>query len=304
MKHPAKKSKLLQSNQYYWMLLLPVLYYAVFKLLPLGGLIIAWRRYVPAGSIFGQKWMGATYFKFFLNSPIFWRALRNNLVISFTSLLVCFPIGILFALLLNEVRSLRYKSLAQTMSYLPNFLSMVVVCGMIKTLLSPSNALYSSVMHFLGFTGDVHIINNPNAFLGIYIISDIWQWTGASAIIFIAAISGIDPILYEAAVIDGANRFDRARYVTLPCIAPTIVISLILRVGNILEVGFEKILLLSSPLTLSKADVISTFVYRAAFESGNYSYATAVGLSNSLISLLLIVSANLIARRVAGESLW
>jgi putative aldouronate transport system permease protein len=289
--------------QLYSLLLLPVLYYIIFKYGPMVGNIIAFRKYVPGGPWLGTKWVGLKYFKMFITDKAFWNVFRNTIVISVSSLIFSFPIPIIFALLLNEIRSVMFKRTVQTISYLPHFLSIVVVAGIVIDLLSPSVGFINKIVVF--FTGHtVQFMQEPGCFVPIYVISGIWQETGWNAILYLAALTNINTELYEAAEIDGAGRWKQTIHVTIPGIMPTIAILFILNLGNLLNVGFEKVLLLYNPAIYDTADVISTYLYRIAFTTNSFSYATAIGLFESVIGLVLIITANKFTRKFAETSLW
>lgn len=304
-KKASKKclSYLKKNWQMYSLLVLPLVHYIVFKYGPMVGNIIAFRKFVPGGPVLGTEWVGLKYFRMFINDPTFWNVFKNTFILSFESLVIGFPIPIIFALLLNELNRKSFKGFVQTVSYLPHFLSTVIVVGMIKELLSPSTGIVNMIIkEYTGST--INFIADPAWFRPIYIISGIWQGMGWGAIIYLAALSNIDPELYESAAIDGANRWKQTIHITIPGILPTIIIMLILNIGSLLSVGFEKVLLLQNPLTYSTSDVISTYVYRMGLESNNYSYATAIGLFEALIGLALVTSANYVSKKLTETSLW
>lgn len=286
----------------YSLLLLPVAFFVIFRYLPMAGNIIAFRRFVPGGSIFGEQWVGLRYFEMFINDPTFWQVFRNTVVLGALTLLFTFPIPIVLALLLNELRSRRFKSFVQTVSYLPHFISVVIVVGMVMQMVS-LNGTVNQIVHALTGT-TVNFIQDADWFRTIYVSSDVWQTAGWGTILYLAALTQIDDTLYESARIDGANRWQQTWHITLPGIAPTIVTLLILNIGSFLAVGFEKVFLLYNPLTYETGDVISTYLYRVGLVSNNISYATAIGLFESVIGLALVFSANAISRRVVGSSLW
>ncbi len=289
--------------QLYSLLVLPVIYYVIFKYGPMFGNIIAFRNYVPGGPIFGTEWVGLKYFKLFISDPTFWAVFKNTLIMSILQLVIGFPFPIIFALLLNEIKGSKFKKIVQTVSYLPYFLSTVVVAGMIQELLSPSSGVINMIVkHFTGSTID--FLSLPQWFRTIYVSSGIWQGLGWGAILYLAALSNINMELYDSAKIDGANRWQQTLHVTIPGIMPTIVILLILNIGGLLGIGFEKIMLLYNPLTYSTADVISTYVYRMGLVSNNFSYATAMGLFESIIGLVLIGGANHFSKKFSETSLW
>ena len=286
----------------YSFLIIPILYFVIFKYIPMFGNIIAFRKYSGGVNIFGEKWVGLRYFKQFLRDPSFWRAFRNTLFLSVSYLIVRFPLALIFALLLNEIRNIKWKKFVQTVSYLPHFISMVIIAGMIKEVVSlsgPINTLLSSFgMEKISF------IQEASWFPPIYIISGIWQALGWGTILYLAAMTGINTELYEAAKVDGANRFRQALHVTIPGILPTIVTLLILDIGGIMGSNFEKIILLYLPSTYETADVISTLVYRMGISGGNFSYATAVGLFEGVIGLILVTTANFVSKKITESSLW
>lgn len=290
--------------QYYAMMLVPILYYLVFRYVPMVGNIIAFRRYRAGHSIFGDEWSGLKYFRQFIGDLTFWRAFKNTLSLNLIYLLFRFPLTLLFALLLNEIRSHYAKKFVQTVSYLPHFISMIIVTGMIRELVS-TNGPVNALLKVFG-AGPISFISSPEWFTPIFVISGVWQNLGWGTILYLAAISGIDPSLYEAAEVDGANHFQRVWHVTIPCIMPTIATLLILDIGSLIGSGaaFEKVFLLYNPMTYETADIISTFVFRLGLGSGNYSYATAVGLFEGILNLILLTAANKVSRKVTGAGLW
>ncbi|MFC6419781.1 ABC transporter permease [Sanguibacter inulinus] len=288
--------------QIYSLAVLPLLFFLVFRYLPMLGNVIAFRRFRPGGSIFGDEWVGLRYIQMFLEDPTFWKVFGNTLTLGALSLLICFPLPIILALLLNEVRSRYFKRFVQTVSYLPHFLSIVIVAGMLMQILS----LEGTVNQILGFFGGdaISFLQQPEWFRTIYVSSEVWQTVGWGTILYLAALTTVDASLYEAARIDGANRWSQTWHVTLPGIRPTMVTLLILNIGAFMAVGFEKILLIYNPMTYPTADVISTYLYRVGLVSNNFSYAAAIGLFEAIIGLTLILSANAISRRAVGASLW
>lgn len=290
--------------QLYSLLILPVAYYIIFKYGPMLGNIIAFRQYQPGGNWLGEQWVGLKYFQMFITDNEFWGVFRNTIVISITSLVFSFPIPIIFALLLNELKNVFFKRSIQTISYLPHFLSIVVVASMIMDFTSPSSGVLNKLVAM--FTGGqtIQFMQESKYFVPIYVLSGIWQEMGWGAILYLAALTGINTELYEAAEIDGAGRWKQTLHVTIPGIMPTIAILFILNLGNILNVGFEKILLLYNPAIYDTADVISTYLYRIGFTNNMFSYATAIGLFESIIGLVLIILANKVTRKFADTSLW
>ncbi len=289
--------------QLYSLLILPVLYYVIFKYGPMIGNVIAFRKYVPGGPWLGTSWVGLKYFKMFILDPQFWEKFRNTIVIGLSSLVFGFPLPIIFALLLNEIGNIAFKRTVQTISYLPHFLSIVVVASMVIDFTSPSvGVLNQFVKHVWGTT--IPFMQISSCFVPTYVISGIWQETGWGAILYLAALTNINTELYEAAEIDGAGRWQQTLHVTLPGILPTIAILFILNIGSVLNVGFEKVLLLYNPAIYDTSDVISTYLYRIAFTSNSFSYATAIGLFDSVIGFLLIAGTNKLSKKFAETSLW
>ena len=287
----------------YLMALPVVAWYIVFQYGPMYGMLIAFERYVPSKGILASQWVGLKNFRDFLADPYFVRVVRNTLVINFYLLIFAFPAAILFALLLNELRMPRLKKTVQTITYMPHFISAMVICGLAVDFLKSSGMITSLLSSAFGVE-KTNLLSVPGYFRTIYVLMQIWQETGWDSIIFVAALSGIDVTLYEAAVIDGASRFKRAVHVTLPGIMPTIVILLILRIGNMMTLGWEKIVLLYNQMTYETADVISTYVYRRGLVQFDYSFSTAVGMFNSVINFILLLLANGISRKVNDTSLW
>ena len=289
----------------YIMVIPVVVYYLLFCYKPLYGIIIAFKDYSPAAGIWGSSWtsnFGLQHFIDFFQSYYFVRILKNTLVISLTCILFGFPAPIIFALLLNEIKSEKFKRFTQTISYMPHFISLVVVCSMIKIFTSDKGV----VTYLLSFWGgpEVSLLTKPEYFLPIYIISGIWQDLGWGAIIYLAALAGIDQELYEAARIDGAGRWQQTLHVTLPGIVSTITILFLLQMGNVMNVGFEKIILLYNEGIYETADVISTFVYRKGLQDFQWSYSAAVGIFNSIINFIVIILFNKISKKIGEVSLW
>lgn len=293
----------LRRNWIIYLMALPVIaYYLIFHYGPMYGLLIAFKDYSPAQGIWGSPWVGFKHFDSFFNGIYFWRLIRNTVLINFYDLLFGFPAAILLALLLNEIRKMAFKRFVQTISYLPHFISIVVVAGMMFDFLS-RDGLINQLLGFIG-VDPIDFLKEAGWFRFIFVSSGIWQGIGWGSIIYLASIANIDPTLYEAAKIDGASRWRQTFHITIPGIMPTIVIMLILNMGHMLSVGSEKVLLLYNPLTYETADVISTYVYRKGILEASYSFTAAVGLFNSVISLILIVSANAISKRVSENKLW
>jgi len=290
-----------------YVMVLPVLaFFILFSYKPMLGALIAFKNFSPRLGIFKSSWAGSYGFEHFMNffkSFYFWRLLRNTVTISFAGLIFGFPIPIIFALMINEVKNARFKKSVQTISYMPHFISLVVVCSMIRLFVSEDGFIVY-IMQKLGYSGSQNLLNVQNAFVPIYILSDIWQNAGWNSIIYLAALSAIDLELYEAARIDGANRWRQTVHVTLPGISGTIILLLILRIGQVMSVGHEKIILLYNDFIMERADVISSYVYRRGLVNGDWSFSTAVGLFNSVINFTLVILANRLSNKVTGMGLW
>lgn len=280
-----------------------IIFYIIFHYKPLFGAMIAFKDYKPRRGIWGSPWVGFKHFQSFFDSFYFERLIGNTLTISLAGLLFAFPIAIIFALLINEIQNNKFKRSIQTISYMPHFISTVVICSMIR-LFVDSNGFIVAILEAVGFNIGQSLLNLPKAFVPVYVLSDIWQQTGWNCIIYLAALGGIDPELYEAARIDGANRWKQTLHVTLPGILETVVLLLILRVGSLMGVGHEKIILLYNDYTMETADVISSYVYRRGLINGDYSFSAAVGLFNSAINFALVVIANKISNKVTGSGIF
>jgi putative aldouronate transport system permease protein len=286
----------------YWMIAPVVLYYIVFMYVPMLGQVIAFQDYRPARGITGSKWVGFDNFVQFFNSPFAWRVIKNTIVISFYEILFGFPAPIILALMLHELTSKKYKKLIQTITYMPHFISLVVVCGMVIDFVSSDGFITTMLMKF-GLK-EQNLLANKDYFVSIYVLSNIWQNIGWGAIIYLATLSGVDQNLYEASAIDGAGRWGKLWHVTLPALVPILAIQLIIRIGRIMGAGAEKIILLYSPVVYENADTIASYVYRAGLQEQNYSLGAAVGVFNSIINLGLVCFANWFSRRLVEESLW
>ncbi|GAB4084642.1 ABC transporter permease subunit [Myceligenerans cantabricum] len=286
----------------YTFLILPIAYLLIFRYAPMLGNVVAFRRFRPGGSMFGEEWVGFYYFEMFVQDPKFWEVFSNTIILGTLTLAIVFPLPIVLALMLNELRSRRFKKITQTITYLPHFMSMVIVAGFVFEL----TAVQGTINQLITGTGadPISFMQRAEWFRGIYVSSEIWQTVGWGTILYLAALTTIDDQLYEAARIDGANRWQQTWYITLPGLRPTIVVLLILNIGQFMAVGFEKVLLLYNPLTYPTADVIQTYVYRVALNSGSFSYGAAIGLFEALIGLALVLAANAIAKRTTGASLW
>lgn len=295
--------RIIKYREMYLLFLIPFVYLIIFKYVPILGNVLAFRKYSASAPLFGTRWMGLTYFKMLFEDVNFYNRFLNTVVLSIENLVIGFPIPIIFALLVNEIKNKNAKKFIQTVSYLPHFISIVVVVGFINKLLSPNAGAINMLRLNLGMNS-INYIAKPEWFRTIYIVSEIWQNMGWNAIIYIAALSSVDSQLYEAAMIDGAGRWKQTVHVTIPGIMPTIVITLIMSVGSMLAIGYEKVLLLMNNLNKETADIISTYVYRLGIVDSNYSYSTAVGLFNAVVGLILVCSANYVCRKVSDTSLW
>lgn len=287
----------------YTFVVLPVIFLLVFRYVPMIGNVIAFRRYRPGGSMFGDEWVGLYYFQMFIGSKPFWDVFWNTVVLGGLTLAICFPLPIILALMLNELRSRLFKRVVQTVTYLPHFMSIVIVAGMVFQL-TAINGTINQIIE--GFGGEaIPFMQRADWFRTIYLTSEVWQTVGWGTILYLAALTTIDDQLYEASRIDGANRWQQTWHITLPGIRPTMMVLLILNIGSFMAVGFEKVLLLYNPLTYDTADVLSTYLYRVGIgEGGNYSFAAAIGLFEALIGVALVITANQISKRAVGASLW
>ena len=292
-----------QKNYPIYLMVLPVIvWFALFCYAPMYGVSMAFMDFKPRKGLLGSNWVGLKHFMEFFNSFYFWRLMRNTFLIGFYGIIFGFPVPIIFAILLNEVRSTGYKKIIQTVTYLPHFITTVIICSLILQFTGERGFITSLFNTLTGHTGP--LIIEAKYFRSIYTISGIWQGFGWGSIIYLAAITGINPDLYEAALIDGANKFQQIIHITVPGIMPTIVIMFIMNCGNILSVGWEKTFLIQSPLTYETSDVISTYVYRKGFEDMDYSFSAAVNLFSSVINIVTLITANMISRKVSDTSLW
>ena len=280
-----------------------LVYYIIFHYVPMAGLVIAFKNYNPFRGIAASPWVGLQWFQEFYNSMYFWRLTSNTFLLSGYMLLFSFPLPILFALMMYEVRGKRFRSAIQTISYLPNFISLVIICGLVRSFTSESTGVINAIIKSFGGK-PIPFMTSMQWFRTIYIVSGVWQTMGWSSIIYFATLNSVDVSLYEAADIDGANRFQKIWAISLPALKPTIITLLLMQLGNIMNLGFEKVLLLYDPATYEVADIISTYVYRAGLVSQRYSFAAAVGLFNSVVGMVLIVSVNSLSRKINGTSLW
>ena len=294
----TKVTKDFKRNKSLYLLVLPViLFYIIFHYKPMYGAIIAFKDFNPFTGIAGSPWVGLKHFSNFFSSPDFVNVMRNTLVISISTVIFAFPLPVILALALNELRSERFGKVVKTVSYLPHFISLVVICGIIKTFVGTEGLIGNFVGSITGNT--VNLLDDPSWFVKIFVGSGIWQNVGWDSIIYVAALAAIDQELYEAAAIDGCGRWNKIWHITIPGIAPTIIIMLILQLGGMLSVGYEKIILLYNPLTYETADVISSFVYRRGLQEFDYSFSTAVGLFNSAVNFIILIVVNSISKKVS-----
>lgn len=292
-----------QHWQLYLLLIVPLLYFVIFKYIPMVNAVIAFKSYNPVQGIWGSPWVGFDQFERFFSNPVFATILSNTFLLSAYVLIASFPIPIILALALNEVRNRFFKRTVQMVTYAPYFISTVVVVSMTILFLSPRLGLFSDFTQFFGMSS-VDYLSDPNYFRHIYVWSDVWQTVGYSAVIYMAALAGIDPTLYEAAWMDGASRLQKIIHVDIPGILPTAVIILVLGVGNVMAIGFEKTFLLQNTLNLSQSEIIATYVYKIGLLGADFSQAAAIGLFNAVINLVLLLGVNFAAKRITGSALW
>ncbi|SEK58128.1 sugar ABC transporter permease [Paenibacillus sp. OK003] len=289
--------------QFYVLILLPMLYILIFKYIPMFGVIIAFKDYNVVQGIWGSPWTGFKYFEQLFQAPFFWQYFRNTLAISLYGLVVNFPLPILLALALNEIRNGFFKKSVQMVTYAPYFISTVVIVSILIVNLSPNVGLVSNLFRVLGME-PIDFMGNASMFKSIYVFSDAWQFMGYNAIIYIAALSGVNPELYEAAKVDGATRLQKMINIDIPSLIPVMSILLILSVGSTMSVGFEKIYLMQNPLNQYASEVISTYVYKVGLLNSDFSFSAAIGLFNSVVNFVLLVVVNLISKKVSSNSLW
>lgn len=294
---------LLRDYQLYILAFPALLYIVLFRYVPMYGIQLAFKDFVITKGIWGSPWIGFAYFEKFFTSFKFWTVIRNTLGVSLYGMAAGFPMPILMALLLNQVEHKGFKKLVQTVTYAPHFISVVVLAGMIMVFLSPSVGVINHVLAALGMER-IFFMGRPELWKSIFVWSDVWQNTGWGTIIYIAALSSINPELYEAAKIDGATKFKLIRYVDIPSIAPTMAILLILGMGGMMGVGFQKAYLLQNQLNIDSSEVISTYVYKVGLEGGQFGYSTAVGLFNNAVNVILLILANTVTRKISSSSLW
>lgn len=291
-------------NKWLYIFLIPgFIYLLVFKYVPMFGIVIAFKDFSLVRGIWSSDWIGFQNFEYLFTSSLFFRVLKNSLLLSSYQIIWGFPAPIILALMLNEVRHLVFKKVTQTVLYMPYFISWVVLAGIVTSFLSPTSGIFNYVIKSFGYDA-VPFLMKPEYFRSIIVSAEIWKEVGWGTIVYLAAMTGIDPTLYESATIDGANRFQKILYVTIPGISSTIVILLLLKMGHILDNGFDQVFLLYSPLTYTTGDVFETYTFRVGIEDGRMSYAVAVGLFKAVVGFVLIISANGAARRISGKSIW
>ncbi|MEU4393011.1 ABC transporter permease subunit [Kribbella sp. NPDC023855] len=307
IKRPGRWTEARRSFRRHWQLYLlilaPLAYFVIFKYIPISNAVIAFKDYSPIKGPWGSDWVGFRNFELFFHNPVFWTLVKNTFLLAAYTVLASFPIPIILAIALNEIRAGFFKKTVQLVTYAPYFISTVVVVSMTILVLSPRIGFVDDAIGLFGVPA-IDFLGDPNYFRHIYVWSDVWQTTGYSAVIYLAALSGIDPALHESAKIDGASRIKRILHVDLPGIMPTAVIILVLGVGNIMSIGFEKAFLFQNPLNLAQSEIIATYVYKTGLLNADFSMATAVGLFNSVINLLLLVGVNFAAKRITGNGLW
>ena len=293
-----------KSYMLYIFLIPAVVMIAIFCYAPMYGVLMAFQNYSPSKGIFGSQWVGLQWFDKFFHMPRFWQILGTTLKLSIYSLIVGFPTPIILALMINSVESNRLKRLAQTVTYMPHFISTVVLVGMITVFLSPRSGFLNHVFESLGAPENTFYMGNPNFFSHIYVWSGVWQDMGWNSIIYLAALTGVDQALHEAAQVDGASKLQRIWHIDLPAIVPTMVILLIMNVGNVMSVGYEKVFLMQNDLNAMSSEVISTYVYKIGLKQQQYSYSAAIGLFNNVVNFILLIVVNKISNKLSGSSLW
>ena len=298
-----KYKKIRKYAGLYIMLAIPFLWYIIFKYIPMYGLQIAFKRFNPTLGITKSPWVGLTYFKQFFDSYYFGNILWNTVSLSLFTMLVGFPMPIILALLINEIKNTKFQKVVQNITYMPNFLSVVVIVSMLTLFSNRDYGLFNKIGALFG-AAPVDFMAKPAWFQPLYVFSNVWQYMGFNAIIYIAALASVDQELYEAASIDGASRMQKIIHISLPCIMGTIIIMFIMRIGSLMSVGFEKVYLMQNSVTLSASEVISTFIYKNGIQKGQFSYSTAVGLFNSVINFTLLMLANFVSKKATKTSLW
>ena len=303
---PARRTlqQMKKSYMLYIFLLPAVIMVAIFCYAPMYGVLMAFQNYSPSKGILGSPWVGFEWFERFFNMPRFWQILGNTLTLSVYSLIVGFPIPIILAVLINSVESNRFRRVTQTVTYMPHFISTVVLVGMITVFLSPRSGFLNHMLEMFGAAEDTYYMGVAEYFPHIYVWSGVWQDMGWNSIIYLAALTGVDQALHEAAQVDGATKLQRIWHIDLPAIIPTMVILLILNVGSIMSVGYEKVFLMQNDLNIMSSEVISTYVYKIGLTQQQFSYSAAIGLFNNVINFILLITVNKISAKLSGSSLW
>jgi putative aldouronate transport system permease protein len=304
---PTKKVTVLTTfkrDYQLWLMILPAIaVIVIFNYIPMYGIQLAFREFDFTKGLAGGEWVGLKYFDQFIHNYMFKELMKNTITISLATIILGFPAPIIMALIINQVFGRRWKKTLQTTVYLPHFISMVVMVGLLNVLLSPETGVVGHLMKALGL-GDINLLASEKTFVPVYVLSDIWQHAGWNSIIYLAALASVDPQLYDSAKIDGASRWQTIRYVDIPAIVPTMIILFILSMGNIINTGFEKIFLMQNPLNLPVSEVIATYVYKIGIISSQFSYSAAIGLFNTLINFVFLLAMNTIAKRFSNISLW
>lgn len=295
---------LVRNRSIYLLAILPIAFFVIFSYIPMYGVVIAFKDYSPRIGILGSEWIGFKHFLRFFRDPYFLRDLWNTIWISLCNIAFSFPLPIIFALLLNEIRQKYFLKTVQTITYIPHFISLVVLCGMVRTFVASDGIITNIVSFFTGKEATESLLMNASNYVTIHVASDIWQGLGWGSIIYVAAITGIDDSLYEAATIDGAGRLRQVLNITIPSIMPTIIIMFILRMGNVLNVGYEKIMLLYNELNAESSEVLSYYVFKKGIQNSEFELSTAAGLFNSLVNILFVVGTNKISKHFSETSLW
>lgn len=298
------KKDMVRNWQLYLLVLPAIIAIFLICYVPMYGIQIAFKDFRPIKGIWGSKWVGFAQFTRFFNSYQFTNILENTFLLSLYGIIASFPMPIFLALILNQIRAPRFKRVLQTVTYMPHFISTVVMVGMLIVFLTPSTGIYGHMMRALGVEEPNNLLADRTVFRSLYVFSDIWQHTGWDSIIYLAALSAVDPTLYEAATVDGANKPRLIWHIDIPHLLPTVVILLILRAGNIMSVGFEKVFLMQNDLNLPISEIISTYVYKIGLLQAQYSYSAAIGLFNTVINFVLLVLVNTISKRISETSLW
>lgn len=302
-KHKYYWKQIKKSKELYLLFAFPLVWYIIFNYVPIYGLQIAFKRYNPMLGITGSPWVGFTYFQQFFSSYYCSEVIWNTVKLSLYTLAIGFPVPILLALLINEIRSKKLSKAVQNITYMTNFLSVVVIVSMLNIFSDPAYGLFNKITALFG-AAPVDFMAKAAFFSPLYVLSNVWQFMGFNAIIYIAALAAIDPTYYEAASIDGASRFQKIIHISIPCIMTTIIIMFILRIGNLMTVGFEKVLLMQNSVNTSTSEIISSFIYKNGIQKGQFGYSTSIGILNSVINFILLISANTVSKKVTKTGLW